>query len=306
MTQRLSWDTDGLDWPHREASRFATAGGIRWHVQVMGHGPVLLLIHGTGAASHSWRDLMPLLARHFTVVAPDLPGHGFSAMLPSRRMSLPGIAEALHRLLHALALRPTIVVGHSAGAAIAARMCMDGHIDPRALVSLNGALLPPSGMAGLVFTPSARLLALNPLVPHVVAWTASDAAAVQRLIGSTGSRLDALGAALYRKLVGNAAHVAGTLAMMARWDLTPLLRDLPQLRAQLTLVVGEGDRTVSPREADLLLARVPALPGARVVRLPGLGHLAHEEAPEGVARIIEDCARRAGITERHAAAGGEG
>lgn len=296
MSRHLNWETDGLDWPHREASRFTAAGGIRWHVQVMGHGPVLLLIHGTGAASHSWRDLMPLLARHFTVVAPDLPGHGFSAMLPSRRMSLPGIADALHQLLHALALQPAVVVGHSAGAAIAARMCVDGHIAPRALVSLNGALLPPSGMAGLVFTPSARLLALNPLVPYVVAWTASDAAAVQRLIGSTGSRLDARGAALYRKLVGSAAHVAGTLAMMARWDLNPLLRDLPRLHAQLTLVVGEGDRTVSPREADLLLARLPALREARVLRLPRLGHLAHEEAPTELARIIEDCAHRAGIT----------
>ena len=157
MSRHLNWDTDGLDWPHREASRFTTAGGIRWHVQVMGHGPVLLLIHGTGAASHSWRDLMPLLAPHFTVVAPDLPGHGFSAMLPSRRMSLPGIADAVHQLLHALALRPAIVVGHSAGAAIAARMCVDGQIAPRALVSLNGAWLPFRGLPGIAFPVERRI-----------------------------------------------------------------------------------------------------------------------------------------------------
>jgi magnesium chelatase accessory protein len=293
MSTPLNWETDGRDWPHREASRFVSAGGLRWHVQVMGRGPVLLLVHGTGAASHSWRDLMPLLAPHFTVVAPDLPGHGFSAMPPSRRMSLPGMADALHHLLAALALPPEIAVGHSAGAAIAARLCLDGQMAPRALVSLNGALLPPSGLAGLVFMPSARLLALNPLVPRLVAWTASDRAAVQRLIDSTGSRLDARGAALYRQLVGNPAHVAGTLTMMARWDLAPLLRDLPRLKAQLTLVVGENDRTVSPREADQLRARVPALAGARVVRLPGLGHLAHEQAPDRVAAIVLDCARRA-------------
>ena len=54
------------------------AGGLRWHVQVAGDGPVLLLLHGTGAATHSWRDLLPLLAERFTVVAPDLPGHGRS------------------------------------------------------------------------------------------------------------------------------------------------------------------------------------------------------------------------------------
>ena len=74
----LDWDRDGQNWPHRQASRFVEAGGIRWHVQIMGQGPVMLLLHGTGAASHSWRDIMPLLAAQFTVVVPDLPGHGFT------------------------------------------------------------------------------------------------------------------------------------------------------------------------------------------------------------------------------------
>ena len=75
----LSWERDGRDWPNREASRFVEAGGLRWHVQQMGRGPVLLLLHGTGASTHSWRALLPLLAKSFTVVAPDLPGHGFTA-----------------------------------------------------------------------------------------------------------------------------------------------------------------------------------------------------------------------------------
>ena len=78
-TTALDWERDGADWPNRAASRFVTVGAMRWHVQVMGSGPVLLLLHGTGASSHSWRDLAPRLARHFTVLAPDLPGHGFSA-----------------------------------------------------------------------------------------------------------------------------------------------------------------------------------------------------------------------------------
>ncbi|MFN5717015.1 MAG: alpha/beta fold hydrolase, partial [Bradyrhizobium sp.] len=74
----LVWSRDGTDWPNRNASVFVEAAGIRWHVQRMGEGPSLLLIHGTGAATHSWRDMLPLLARHFSVVAPDLPGHGFT------------------------------------------------------------------------------------------------------------------------------------------------------------------------------------------------------------------------------------
>jgi magnesium chelatase accessory protein len=266
--------------------------GLRWHVQVMGHGPVALLVHGTGAASHSWRALAPLLARRFTVVAPDLPGHGFTDPLPPAGVSLPGFAHALAGLVRKLALPPAVVVGHSAGAAVLARMCVDGAITPRVLVSLNGALLPPRGWAGLIFLPAARLLALNPLVPHLFSWRAGDPRAVARLIDSTGSTLDAEGAALYARLIASPQHVAGTLAMMARWDLRPLVADLPRLAPALTLVVGEADRTVAPREARLVQQR---LASARIVSLPSLGHLAHEEAPQQVADVVMDCARRASV-----------
>ena len=74
----MTADLPGRDWPNRAASRTVRAAGLNWHVQVMGSGPVLLLAHGTGAATHSWRGLAPLLAQHFTVVAPDLPGHGYT------------------------------------------------------------------------------------------------------------------------------------------------------------------------------------------------------------------------------------
>jgi magnesium chelatase accessory protein len=74
-----------MDWPHRTASRFVSAGGIEWHVQVMGKGPCALLLHGTGASTHSFRDLAPALAPDFSVIAVDLPGHGFTGTPPSRR-----------------------------------------------------------------------------------------------------------------------------------------------------------------------------------------------------------------------------
>ena len=69
MPARLDWQRDGADWPNRASSRMVRAGGLTWHVQVAGSGPVLLLVHGTGASTHSWRDLLPLLATGHTVVA---------------------------------------------------------------------------------------------------------------------------------------------------------------------------------------------------------------------------------------------
>jgi pimeloyl-ACP methyl ester carboxylesterase len=136
------WNTDGRDWPNRAASRFVTAGRLRWHVQQQGQGPVLLLVHGTGASTHSWRELLPLLAADFTVVAPDLPGHGFTECPAPERLSLPGMAEAVRALLTTLGVAPAVVVGHSAGAAVLARLCIDGQLAPRCFVSAASATRP--------------------------------------------------------------------------------------------------------------------------------------------------------------------
>ena len=193
------------DWPLRQHSRFLTAGGLRWHVQCLGRGPAVLLVHGTGAATHTWRGLAPLLARHYTVVAPDLPAHGGTARpADDTLMTLPGMASGLRALLEALDVEPALAVGHSAGAAILARMCLDGAIAPRGLVSLNGALLELPGLPRAVFSPLARLLAASPL-PRLFAWRAGDRTAVERLVASTGSRLDAAGVDYYARLVRDPA-----------------------------------------------------------------------------------------------------
>ncbi len=211
------------DWPNRAASRFVRAAGLVWHVQVMGSGPVLLLLHGTGAATHSWRDLMPLLAAHFTVVAPDLPGHGFT---------------------EAPACPPAVAAGHGEGAAVAAVGA--GHeagggggplggcrgrvahgagpvrSQPRLVVGLNAALMPMGRRAGQVVLPAGQ----------VPGGRARRAAAVRlaragrapwcgKLLADTGSRLDRRGVALYARVVREPSHAASALAMMAHWDLRP-------------------------------------------------------------------------------------
>lgn len=300
----LDWDRDGADWPNQRASRFVESGGLRWHVQrvpcsapaaprARTQAPLVLLLHGTGASTHSWRDLMPRLATSFEVLALDLPGHAFTDAPRPARQSLDGMADAVGNLLHTLQVSPAVIVGHSAGAAVAARLCLDGEAAPRALVSLNGALLPWRGVPAVVFPPLARLLALNPLVPAMFAWRAGDPSAMRRLIESTGSRLDDRGMTLYARVVQSRAHVSATLAMMAHWDLQGLQRDLPRLAPELTLVTGTHDRAVPTVEAERVQSLLPA---ARIVRLPGLGHLAHEEAPVPVADIVIDAARRAGVT----------
>jgi magnesium chelatase accessory protein len=279
----MDWTRDGADWPNRATSRFIRAGNLTWHVQRMGTGPVLLLAHGTGAATHSWRDLMPALARHFTVIAPDLPGHGFTGAPPSYRMTLKDMAAGLADLLRAMGDTPEIAVGHSAGAAILARMALDGSITPTTLVALNGALLPLPGMHGQFFGGMAKMLALMPAVPWLFSWRAGDRAAVEKMIASTGSTLDAAGITLYGRLLRDPAHVGNVLAMMANWELEALARDLPRLQQRLVLVVAEGDRAVPVKVARKVMALVP---GAEMMMQPRLGHLSHEEAPAETAALI--------------------
>ena len=284
--QAPDWAVEGRDWPDREASRFVEAGGLRWHVQVQGRGPVLLLLHGTGAATHSWRELAPRLAAHYTVVAPDLPGHGFSASLPREQSTLPGFAAALQALMQALDREPAFVAGHSAGAAIAAQLALLPGSRVQRQAWINPALQPFDGWSGLVFAPLARWMAQRPQVARLAAWRGGDERAVRRLIDGTGSRLDARGVELYRRLLACPGHVAGALAMMAGWDLAPLAAALPRLRTPVLLIVGAGDRTVPPAQADAARARLPGTLPVELQRLPGLGHLAHEEAPAQVAERL--------------------
>jgi magnesium chelatase accessory protein len=224
---------------------------------------------------------MDLLVPHATLVVPDLPGHGFSGSL--RGASLPGMAKALAALAEALALPPTLVLGHSAGAALAVRATLDGLIAPAQLVGINAALLPFEGLFGRVVGPMARLMARQAWVPWLFARRAVDDAAVQRLVASTGSTLDRQGMALYARLMRSPAHVAGALAMMADWDLDSLWKDLPRLAVPLTLLVGGQDGTVPPAQAQRVRLKLPT---TRVQLLAGLGHLAHEEAPQRVVAAL--------------------
>jgi len=169
--------SDLVSWPNHEISRMVEAAGMRWHVQQAGSGPVLLLLHGTGASAHSWRDVVPRLI--------------------ARRIASP--------------------------------------------------------------------------------------ISVSRVLESTGSRLSAEGIELYVRLMRDADHVAGTLAMLSQWDLEPFARDLPNVPAPLTLLVGDNDKTVPPSQAREVCAR---LRSAAIHWLPGLGHLAHEEAPGLIAQTI--------------------
>jgi magnesium chelatase accessory protein len=283
----LDWPSLQARWPHSAHSRFVHAAGLRWHVQVMGQGPALLMLHGTGASTHTWHALAPLLMPHHTLICPDLPGHAFTEQAPGAGMSLPGMAAGVAALVQALGLPLHGLVGHSAGAAVAAQMLLQERLplaQPRpVLVGLNPAWLPLPGWAGVLFSPSAKLMALNPLSGWLMAQQGARDGVLQRLLDSTGSRLGPEAAAHYGVLLRNARHVRGVLAMMAAWNLNPLAQGLHTLPAHVHLHIGLADQTIPPTMAHEALRRIP---GSTLTEAMGLGHLAHEEDPSEVAHHL--------------------
>lgn len=291
MARALDFATDGQDWPNRDASRFLRAGGINWHLQEMGpadeDAPVIWLLHGTGASTHSWRDLMPELARNFRVIAPDLPGHGFTGHPPGSQLSLRGMAMLVAKLVETVGAPPNIVVGHSAGVAIAVRMALDKAVLPAGIVSLAGALMPMGGQNSDLMSFAAKVLAVNPLIPRIFAWRSRNPDVVQELLDRTGSVIDEEGLRCYATLAQSPAHAKGALTMMANWNLRPMAQDLREFSVPLLLVTGEKDKMIPARDTAHVRELVP---GAQWKPLAGLGHLAHEEAPEKIAEMIREFA----------------
>jgi len=287
MSRYPDWATDGKDWPNREASSFVRTGGYDWHVQQMGSGPLCLLIHGTGAATHSWRDVMPLLAKHYTVVAMDLPGHGFTKGM-GQRPTLGGMANSIAALLDELKLTPDVIVGHSAGVAIAAQLLLDRKWQ-MPLIGFTPALMPFPGLAAKIFPSLAKMLFTNPFVAIIFSRMAQAPGQTAKFLArSTGSKIDAAGAKYYTRLFSKSGHCDGAIRMMANWRLEGLGARLGNLASPVLLVSAAKDAAI-PKPA--VMQAMALIPGCETQEMAALGHLAHEEDPAQAANIITEFAK---------------
>lgn len=116
-----------------------TLHGHKIGFQAAGEGPLLLLLHGITSTSDAWREVMPALAERYTVVAPDMIGHGRSAK-PRGDYSLGAYAAGVRDLLGVLGFETGTVVGHSLGGGIAMQLAylFPEHVERLALISSGG------------------------------------------------------------------------------------------------------------------------------------------------------------------------
>jgi magnesium chelatase accessory protein len=252
-------------------------------VQIAGSGPCVLCVHGTGASTHTWREVIPRLAAHYTTVALDLPGHGFSAAPPRGNYHPRRIAELVAAVLDALALKVDYGLGHSAGAVVLAQLVLSGYASPAAMVFVNPALLPLRGLHWPFMRLIARTCADSSWVAPLVSSRARRPEAVTRLLAGIGTRISPEAAEQYRLLLSREAHLEGVLRMMSEWDLSSLQQQLHKIHQPIRIVYGEADRAVPPSEV-LRLKRYLKNPEFVVL---AAGHLAHEEQPDRVIPLIE-------------------
>ena len=277
MTSQARWHAVAEFWPRAETSRFVQVDNIDFHVQVSGAGEDVLLLHGAGASAHSFSSLAARLTERYRVITPDLPGQGFTNLLPVEAVGLLPFAEYLRELMSALDATPRWIIGHSAGAALSAQYALDTETPPEGMLCINAAFNPFGSVAAPLFSKTAKWFARSDWLPKVLASPALRWRATGSMLADTGSAVDPLMSRCYDTLLGNPDHIAGTLRMMAGWDLPPLLRRLPALKMPVWLAAAEGDRTIPPERSTSV---AQDLPHARTMRVADLGHLAHEEDPE--------------------------
>ncbi len=286
----MRWPPDPARWPMAEVSRQVLCRPHRWHVQSAGSGPTALLIHGAGGATQSFRHLFPLLTPHFYTVAVDLPGQGYTQLGARHRCGLDDMAEDLLALVRKEGIAPDVIIGHSAGAAIALRLVELGLRPDHGVIAINAALGNFKGVAGWLFPAMAKVLSITPFSAEFFC-ASTTPNSVRNLIRGTGSALDAEGNDLYLRLARDSGHVGATLAMMAQWELDPLLDRLGQIATSVKLIVGQNDTAVPPSTSTEAAAR---LNQAEVLSLPNLGHLAHEEDADQIATLILNATGRQG------------
>ena len=275
----MDWGKHGHYWSLSQLSRFSYVRPYNWHIQDTRetNKPIVLLLHGTGASTHSWQHLIPMLKSTFRVVAIDLPGHGFTKAKDHNRSSLNLMSDDILSLLGSEKIKPQLIIGHSAGAALAFRLVLNMKNNRTSVIAINGVLDHYfEGMSSFFFPVAAKALAMSPLSVSLIARVNQLTNQTSRLNRITGSKLNSQSLLFYGKLLSDPSHLTGTLAMMSQWKLDSLNNDLKYFKQKSLFLIGENDQMVTPKS---LLKYAGEIKNSKLQTEKGLGHLMHEEAP---------------------------
>lgn len=251
--------------------------------------PVLLVVHGIAGSSATWRSVLPALAERYTVVAPDLLGHGRSDK-PAQDYSLGAHANLLRDVLVTLDVERATVIGHSLGGGVAMQLAYQHPERCERLVLVSSGGLGPevSWLLRALTLPGAEYL-MPVLVPPIVRDAGNAIGRRLRRFGYDAPRVEQEWAAFSSLAeAGNRLSFVRTLrAVVGPGGQTVSALDKLYLAQHLpTLIVwGERDRMIPVRHAH---AAHEALPGSRLVLFEGAGHFPHAEEPHRFVEVLTD------------------
>ncbi|MET0390078.1 MAG: alpha/beta hydrolase [Polyangiales bacterium] len=254
-----------------------------------GRGPVLLLIHGIGDSSETWRDVIPLLAQRYTVLAPDLLGHG-SSDKPRADYSVAGYANGMRDLLGVLGIDRATVVGHSLGGGVAMQfvyqfpeMC-----ERLVLVASGGVCADVNPLLRLAAAPNAELVLPFVALSATRTLTHWLCKLMRRFDADIGVDADDLMRVL-NTLPNLSARRAflRTLRSVVDWRgqaITMLDRCYLTGRVPVLLVWGSRDAVIPARHGAIANL---AMPGSRLEIFEGAGHFPFRTDPTRFVSLLE-------------------
>jgi pimeloyl-ACP methyl ester carboxylesterase len=273
--------------------QYLTIHGHRRAFVKVGQGPVVLLLHGLGCDHTTWEPVIDSLARRYTVIAPDLLGHGLSAK-PRADYSVGGYANGMRDLLTLLGIDSATVVGHSFGGGVAMQFAYQYPERTERLVLVG------SGGLGPDVTPAIRAIT-TPGFHHVMGVLSAPGlrhvtTATMRLLARTGvtqlrdldevadiydSFKDPHTRAAIRHVVRAVVDWKGQIVTMA--DRAYLTEAMP-----MCVVWGADDLVIPVSHASNASALAPT---ARIEIVPNAGHFPHRDHPERFVKIVRDFIR---------------
>lgn len=258
--------------------------------RMAGEGPTVLLIHGIAGSSTTWRAVMPALAEHYTVIAPDLLGHGQSAK-PRGDYSLGAYASGIRDLLTVLEKERVTLVGHSLGGGVAMQFAYQfpEWAERLVLVASGGLGKEVSPLLKAVTLPGAEYvlpLLLHPRIREAAEWPGTVAKRVGWHPGvnltevwrSYTTLTDRHAQMAFVNTVRSVIDVAGQ--RVSAHDRLYLASAVPTL-----IVWGDHDRIIPVAHA---YRAAEAIPGARLEILEGAGHFLPWRDADRFLAVLED------------------
>jgi pimeloyl-ACP methyl ester carboxylesterase len=283
----VSWP-DSIDLIyHPEYSWFTTIGGVRIHYQEAGDedAPPIILIHGFISSNLVWNDvILPLARKGFRVIAPDLPGYGYSDKPADGRYTIDSQAYAVSGLMDRLGIEKATIVGASYGGAVAATMALD-YPERVANLVLVGAVTNDQPRKKLLLRLAGVPVLGDIATPLFLGSRWILRKRTEEVYRRLGYPVDERKLAARHHLLETANTHRAMIRTVRRWKADRISREASFIRQPTLLVWGEEDTHIPVSDAFRLR---DAIPNARLIVFRRCGHLPPTESPEQFIEVVAD------------------